>query len=85
MQGLPSDLSKAGNVIVKKMKVRCSMRLAPTHNADKVIDMLRQEFVGRQEDDTFGAQVDFEVVDAGEGFCAPDLPPRVKEIVNGSA
>jgi hypothetical protein len=55
MQGLPTDLSKAGNVIVKEMKVRCSMRLAPTHDAKKVIDMLRQEFVGRQEDDTFGA------------------------------
>lgn len=59
------------------------MRLAPTHNANKVVEMLREHFM-RPGDDTFGALVEFEVVDAAEGFCAPDLPPHVKEIVNSS-
>lgn len=59
------------------------MRLAPTHNADKVVELLREHFL-REGDDTYGAKVEFEVVDAAEGFCAPDLPPTVKEIVNSS-
>jgi hypothetical protein len=30
IEGLPSNLSMAGNAIVKELKFRCSMRLAPT-------------------------------------------------------
>ena len=56
-QGLPTDLSQAGNVVVKECKVRCSMRLAPTHDGKKVIEMLRHHFIERVEDDTFGAKV----------------------------
>lgn len=85
MTGLPTDLSKAGNVIVKELKVRCSMRLTPTHVPEKVVELLREQFVGRQEDDTFGAKIEFDITDAAPGFCAPDLPPRIKEIVNDSS
>jgi hypothetical protein len=56
LSGLPSNLAHAGNVIRKEMKVRCSMRLAPTHNADEIQDLLRQHFLA-PGDDTFGAKV----------------------------
>ena len=61
------------------------MRLTPTHVPEKVVELLREQFVGRQEDDTFGAKVEFEITDAAPGFCAPDLPQRIKEIVNDSS
>lgn len=54
--GLPSNLSHAGNVIRKELKVRCSMRLAPTHDPDEIQDLLRQHFL-MPDDDTFGAKV----------------------------
>ena len=54
LTGLPSNLAHAGNVIRKEMTVRCSMRLAPTHKADKVVELLR-EHITRPGDDTFGA------------------------------
>ena len=60
------------------------MRLAPTHKGDKVVEMLRHQFIERQEDDTFGAKIEFEVVDVAEGFAAPDLPLNIKEIINSS-
>jgi|DEB19_MinimDraft_2_1074335.scaffolds.fasta_scaffold177269_1 acetylornithine deacetylase/succinyl-diaminopimelate desuccinylase-like protein len=66
------------------MKVRCSLRLAPTHDGNKVVELLRHHFIERQEDDTFGAKISFEVVDTADGFAAPDLPPHIKEIVNTS-
>ena len=57
------------------------MRLAPAHKGDQVVELLR-EHITRPGDDTFGAKVEFSLVDVGEGFCAPDLPANVKEIVN---
>ena len=69
-------------MIVKEIKVRCSLRLPPTANGDKYIQLLRHHFVERQEDDTFGAQIEFEVGDVAEGFLAPDLPPNIKKVVN---
>ena len=33
IEGLPSDLNTAGNVVYKQLKYRMSMRTAPTHDA----------------------------------------------------
>lgn len=34
---------------------------------------------------THGAKVSFEIVDTGNGFCAPDLPADIKAAVNQSS
>ena len=38
IEGLPNNLSLAGNVVVKSLKFRMSMRLAPTHDSKKVVE-----------------------------------------------
>jgi len=45
MQGLPTDLAMAGNAIVKEIKLRLSMRLAPTQKGADVEKRLRELLV----------------------------------------
>jgi hypothetical protein len=42
MKGLPTNLAMAGNAIVKELKLRCSLRLAPTQKAAEVVKKLRE-------------------------------------------
>ena len=71
MEGLPS-FEKAGNVIYKEFKVRCSMRLPPTLNAEKAKSLLDQML--ESKDDTFNSQISLSILGAGTGFNAPELP-----------
>jgi len=34
--------------------------------------------------ETFGAKIEFELIDAGDGFDAPDLPPKIKATLEKS-
>ena len=81
IQGLPSDLSKAGNVVVKGLTYRCSLRIAPSQDGEKMAQQLRKVLLDKKPDDSFNAKVDFSVVDIGNGFSAPDLPPKLKRII----
>lgn len=82
MEGLPSNLAMAGNAIVKSLKFRLSMRLAPTHKGDDIVKLLQKHFLETEQDDTFGAKIEFDVVDVGDGFSAPDLPTDLKSKLN---
>ena len=80
IQGLPSDLNKAGNVVVKELKYRCSVRIAPSQDADKFGAQLKKALLAKGPD-TWNAKIDYEIVDTGNGFVPPDLPPKINEIV----
>ena len=81
IEGLPTDINSAGNVIYKEMKLRCSMRIPPRISAKFVVDTLREKLTA-EGPDTFGAKIEFTCVDAGDGFDAPDLPPALKAQLN---
>ena len=76
IQGLPSDLSKAGNVVVKELKYRCSLRIAPSQDCNKIGEQLRKTLLAKGND-TWNAKIDFEIVDVGNGFVPPNLPPKL--------
>lgn len=61
-----------------------SMRLAPTQKSSEIVPML-EKILTEQSDDTFGAEIKFSLVDAGDGFCAPEFTPELKEIVYSSS
>lgn len=42
VEGVPTDINSAGNVIYKDMKFRCSMRIPPHISAKFVVDTLRE-------------------------------------------
>ena len=84
MQGLPTNLEMAGNAIVKELKLRCSLRLAPTQKAAEVVKKLR-EVLTYDDDSTFGAKIDFEPCNAADGFCAPEFQDALRENVIGSS
>jgi len=81
IEGLPSNLSSAGNVIYKEVKYRCSMRIPPHLPSQKCVEVLKEKLTAPGEE-TFGAKIDFEVLDAGDGFDAPDLPEKIKNGLN---
>ena len=78
IDGLPSNLSMAGNAIVRELTLRCSLRLAPTQKGADVEKLLHKAFIEDVRDETFGAKIEFNVVDIGDGFSAPDLPADLK-------
>ena len=57
MEGLPTNLSMAGNAIIKDLKLRLSMRLAPTQSGEQVVKRLREVLVDDQRDESFGAKI----------------------------
>jgi len=79
-EGLPS-LENAGNVIYKELKLRASMRLPPTLNAEKANELLKEKFL-EQKEDTFGALVEYSTVDKANGFDSPKLPENISNIFN---
>lgn len=81
MEGLPTNLAMAGNAIVKDLKLRLSMRLAPTQNGEQTVKRLKELLVDEQRDDTFGAKISLEVVDVADGFCAPEFSEDLKNVV----
>lgn len=81
IEGMPSDLNTAGNVVHKDLKLRLSMRTAPNCDCEALAEQLRRVITETPVEVTYGARVEFEVVDKGNGFCAPDLPQAMKDIV----
>ena len=57
------------------------MRTAPNQDTKALAESLRKAFMEVPIEETFGAKVEFEIVDAGNGFCAPELPEDVKSVV----
>ena len=48
-----------------------------------VVDTLKEKLTAEGED-TFGAKIEFTVLDAGDGFDAPDLPEKLKTCLNSA-
>jgi acetylornithine deacetylase/succinyl-diaminopimelate desuccinylase-like protein len=65
------------------MKLRCSLRIPPLLSSKDVVAKLEEKFT-QPGDDTFGAKVEFTVVDLGDGFDAPDLPDNLKSCLNAA-
>ena len=57
------------------------MRIPPYLSNKKVVETLQQRLT-EQDKDTFGAIIEFECIDSGDGFDAPDLPSAMKESLN---
>lgn len=80
---MPTSIASAGNVIYKDMKFRCSMRIPPQLSSKMVVETLKEKLTAAG-DDTFGAKIEFTVLDAGDGFDAPDLPEHFKKPLNSA-
>jgi hypothetical protein len=63
----------AGNVTHKEITFRCSLRLPPTMKGDEAEKILKKIVFG-EEDYTYGAQIELNAGDTGNGFDAPKLP-----------
>jgi len=74
----------AGNAIVKDLKLRMSMRLAPTQKGAEVVERLK-EVLTKEDESTFGCKLEFELIDVADGFCAPEFPADLKEKVFASS
>ena len=57
------------------------MRIPPGLPSKKCVEILEEKLTA-QGDDTFGARIEFECLDAGDGFDAPDLPAKLKQCLN---
>lgn len=77
VEGLPTDIASAGNVIYKSMKFRMSLRIPPRLSSQNVVNILKEKLTAPGPE-TFGAKIEFELQDAGDGFDAPDLPPKIR-------
>ena len=60
------------------------MRIAPSQDAEKIGQQLQKALLAKGND-TWDAKVDFEIVDVGNGFVPPDLPPTIKENVRSAS
>ena len=74
---MPLNIASAGNVLYKQMKFRCSMRIPPGLSSKYVVDTLKTKLEA-PGDETFGAVIEFTLIDGNDGFDAPDLPPFLK-------
>ena len=77
IEGLPANLSSAGNTLYKQLKYRLSMRLPPNLDCQEAVKILREKLTA-DGPETFGADIKFELADASNGFDAPDLKPAFK-------
>lgn len=84
IEGLPTDIASAGNVIYKGMKFRCSMRIPAHLKSEEIVKTLREKLTAAGPE-TYGALIEFECDDFGDGFDAPDLPVDIKTQLNEAA
>ena len=77
IEGLPANLSSAGNTLYKQLKYRLSLRLAPNLDCQEAVKILREKLTA-DGPETFGADIQFDLADASNGFDAPDLKPAFK-------
>jgi hypothetical protein len=47
--------NRAGNVIYKELKLRCSLRLPPGLDNKKAADIVREKLTEKREDETYNA------------------------------
>ena len=81
LEGLPSNISKSGNVVTDKLKVRCSVRIAPNQTGKEITAKIKKALLDTSKDDSFNTKIDFELVDTGNGYCPPEIPQKVKQIL----
>lgn len=79
-EGLPT-LAKAGNVVYKELKMRCSLRLPPTLSATKAAEIVKS-ILNEKKEETYNAQVDIVIGEGGNGFDAPKLPDEIETKFN---
>lgn len=77
-EGLP-NFEKAGNVIYKELKLRCSLRLPPTLNSAKAAEIVKAKLT---EAEPYNSQVEVSIAGAGNGFDAPKLPEELENKFN---
>lgn len=65
------------------MKFRLSLRIPPKLQSTTVAKILEEKLTAPGPE-TFGAKIEFELVDAGDGFDAPDLPEKFKKALEDS-
>ena len=80
---MPTDIGSAGNCLYKSMKFRCSMRIPPGLPAKDCVEILKEKLTAAGPE-TFGAKLEFECLDAANGFDAPDLPEKLKLNLNAA-
>lgn len=78
MDGLPKP-ENAGNVTVPWIKVKISMRLAPTCDADHAIQILKNVL---EKNPPFNARIQFEIKESGNGWNAPEESPWLTKAAN---
>lgn len=71
MDGVPPT-QNAGNVTLPWIKVKLSMRLAPTMDAKSAMQLIKKEL---EKDPPFHAKVEFEAKESGSGWNAPEESP----------
>lgn len=60
------------------------MRMAPSQKGAEIVERLR-EVLTKADDSTFGAKIDFELVDVADGFCAKEFQEALKQKVISSS
>lgn len=74
-EGLPGP-DNAGNVTIPSLKVKLSMRLAPTTRADEAALLIKKTL---EKDPPFHAKIQFDIMEAGSGWNAPIEKPWLSE------
>lgn len=78
---IPS-LENAGNVLLPSLKVKLSFRVPPTCDTAKAEAAVKKIL---ETDPPFNAQVEFALENGGAGWNAPELNPRLTEIINNAS
>ena len=78
-EGLPTNLSQAGNVVYKTLKLRVSLRLPPTLDSQTAAKVIREKLT-QEGPETFGAKVELTIDEGGNGFDAPKLPESIHKV-----
>ncbi len=77
-EGLPNP-NNAGNVTIPWLKVKLSMRLAPTTDANKAAELLKKTL---ERNPPFNAKITFDIKEAGSGWNAPKESSALNKIIN---
>jgi hypothetical protein len=75
-------LAKAGNVVYKELKLRCSLRLPPTLSATKAAEIVKRILTEPRESETYNAKIELTIGEGGNGFDAPKLPDDIENKFN---
>ena len=59
------------------------MRIPPGLSSQYVVDTLKAKLEA-PGDETFGASIEFTLIDGNDGFDAPDLPPFLKDCLEAA-